>query len=208
MKRFVVPRSILRLCGVDEAGRGPLAGPVVAAAVILDPKRPIRGLADVKLLTAERREVLATRIRDRAIAWSVALATVEEIDRINILHASMLAMKRAIDALATTPELVIVDGNRLPHTCLPARAIVDGDALEASISAASILAKVARDSMLDRLHDEHPHYGFCRHRGYGTPEHLAALERHGAIVHHRRSFAPVRFVLDRATDSHAPDSFA
>ncbi|CAN5173485.1 ribonuclease HII [soil metagenome] len=208
MKRFVVPRSITRLCGVDEAGRGPLAGPVVAAAVILDPKRPIRGLADSKVLTAERRAVLAERIRDRSIAWSVALATVDEIDTINILHASMLAMKRAIDALAATPELVIVDGNRLPHTCLPARAIVDGDALEASISAASILAKVARDSMLDRLHAEHPHYGFCRHRGYGTPEHLTALDRHGVIIHHRRSFAPVRFVMNRAAGTHAPDPLA
>jgi ribonuclease HII len=201
-------RAIVRLCGVDEVGRGPLAGPVVAAAVILDPKRPIRGLADSKMLTAERREVLGHRIRDRAIAWSIALATVEEIDTINILHASMLAMKRAIESLTATPELVLVDGNRLPKTCLPARAVIGGDATEASISAASIIAKVARDAMLERLHDEHPHYGFCRHKGYGTPEHLDALGRHGAIVHHRRSFAPVRLALGQAIDPDALDPFA
>jgi ribonuclease HII len=180
------------VCGVDEAGRGPLAGPVYAGAVILDPARRINGLADSKVLTAERREVLAARIKQRAIAWAVAFATVEEIDRFNIFHASMLAMRRAVQALSVPPEEVIVDGNSCPPG-LPcrARAIVDGDATERPISAASILAKTARDAEMTALHDRYPQYGFDKHKGYATAEHLAALGRAGPCEIHRRSFYPV-----------------
>jgi ribonuclease HII len=182
----------MRVCGVDEAGRGPLAGPVHAAAVVLDPARRINGLADSKVLTAERREALAVRIKERAIAWSVASASVEEIDRLNIFHASMLAMRRAIDGLGLAPEEILVDGKSLPPglTC-PARAIVDGDAKEKPISAASILAKTARDAEMTALHDKYPCYGFDRHKGYGTSEHLEALGRHGPCEIHRRSFHAV-----------------
>ena len=183
--------TILVYAGVDEAGRGPLAGPVVAAAVILDPARPIRGLADSKVLAPERREVLAKRIRERAIAYAVALAAVDEIDTLNILHASMLAMQRAVEALAVPPEEVLVDGNRCPAVSYRVRAIVGGDASVPSISAASILAKTSRDAMLRELDREYPLYGFARHKGYATPEHLAALALHGPCPAHRRSFAPV-----------------
>jgi ribonuclease HII len=186
-----VTRTILVCAGVDEAGRGPLAGPVVAAAVILDPARPIRGLADSKVLAPERREVLAKRIRERATAFAVALAAVEEIDTLNILWASMLAMQRAVEALAVPPEEVLVDGNRCPVVAYRVRAIVGGDASVPSISAASILAKTARDAMLRELDREYPLYGFARHKGYATPEHLAALARHGPCPAHRRSFSPV-----------------
>jgi len=180
------------VCGVDEAGRGPLAGPVYAGAVILDPARRINGLADSKVLTAERREVLAARIKQRAIAWAVAFATVEEIDRFNIFHASMLAMRRAVQALSVPPEEVIVDGNSCPPG-LPcrARAIVDGDATERPISAASILAKTARDAEMTALHDRYPQYGFDKHKGYGTAEHLEALGRVGPSEIHRKSFYAV-----------------
>jgi ribonuclease HII len=180
------------VCGVDEAGRGPLAGPVYAAAVILDPARRINGLADSKVLTPERREVLAARIKERATAWSIAFATVEEIDRFNIFHASMLAMRRAVQALAVPPEEAIVDGNSCPPG-LPcrARAIVDGDASERPISAASILAKTARDAEMTALHDRYPHYGFDKHKGYATAEHLAALGRTGPCEIHRKSFYAV-----------------
>jgi ribonuclease HII len=177
--------------GVDEAGRGPLAGPVVVAAVILDPARRINGLRDSKVLTAARREALDERIRARAVAFSVVAIDVGDIDRLNIFHATMLGMSRALAALLPAPELALVDGNRLPKSlCCPAHAIVDGDALEPAISAASILAKVARDRMMVELDRRFPGYGFAQHKGYSTPEHFAALDRLGPCSEHRRSFAP------------------
>ncbi|MBE7941268.1 MULTISPECIES: ribonuclease HII [Ramlibacter] len=179
------------LAGVDEAGRGPLAGPVVAAAVILDDTKRIRGLADSKVLTPLQRERLYDQIMDKALCCSVAQASVEEIDSLNILHATMLAMKRAVEGLRLKPAKVLVDGNRLPRIEVLAEAVVGGDATVKSISAASILAKVHRDRLLAQLHEEFPQYGFAGHKGYGTPEHLEALRLHGACVHHRRSFAPV-----------------
>ncbi|MGI4811850.1 MAG: ribonuclease HII [Janthinobacterium lividum] len=182
-------------CGVDEAGRGPLAGPVMAAAVILDRRRPIRGLADSKQLSAKVRETLYGHITERALAWHVASASVEEIDTLNILHATMLAMQRAVAGLSLAPGLVRIDGNRCPTLPYRSEAVIGGDALVASISAASILAKVTRDRLLHALHDEHPEYGFQSHVGYGTPQHLAALREHGPCSHHRRSFAPVRASL-------------
>jgi ribonuclease HII len=183
------------LAGVDEAGRGPLAGPVVAAAVILDDLKPIKGLADSKQLTAKRREQLYDEIRGRALCCSVALATVEEIDRLNILQATMLAMQRAVQGLRLKPHKVLVDGNRLPALDVLAEAVVSGDALVPAISAASILAKVTRDRLLQTLHQQHPAYGFDRHKGYGTAFHLQALKTHGALPEHRRSFGPVARVL-------------
>ena len=180
------------VCGIDEAGRGPLAGPVYAAAVILDPARRINGLADSKLLTPERREVLAERIKERAIAWSVAFSTVEEIDRLNIFHASMLAMRRAVQGLAVRPQEAWVDGNVCPPGLgCPAKAFVDGDVHQRPISAASILAKTARDAEMTGLHDRYPQYGFDKHKGYATAEHLEALGRHGPSEIHRRSFYAV-----------------
>lgn len=187
--RIVVATRLV--AGVDEAGRGPLAGPVVAAAVILDPAAPIEGLADSKVLTAARRDVLAVAIRSRALAWCVALADVAEIDALNILGATMLAMRRAVDGLATAPDEALIDGNRCPPLACRARAIVKGDRDVASISAASILAKTARDAMLVELDARYPAYGFARHKGYPTPDHLAALARFGPCPAHRRSFAPV-----------------
>jgi ribonuclease HII len=183
------------ICGVDEAGRGPLAGAVFAACVVLDPLRPIRGLADSKQLTPERREVLAEVIRTKACAWAVASATVEEIDTINILQAALLAMRRALEQLALAPEEVLVDGLHCPLSPWPARAVVQGDAKVKAISAASILAKVARDAAMLELHAQRPEYGFDRHKGYGTPDHLEALRRHGVSAFHRRTFAPVRMLL-------------
>ena len=183
------------LCGVDEAGRGPLAGRVFAAAVVLDPLRPIRGLADSKLLTAVVRERLAKRIRKRSIAWAIASASVEEIDRINILRASLLAMRRAIEALEITPDEVCVDGLHVPEVACRCRAIVDGDRLMPAISAASILAKTARDAEMVLLDKEFPRYGFANHKGYATPEHLAALRLFGPCEIHRRSFEPVSATL-------------
>jgi ribonuclease HII len=180
------------VCGVDEAGRGPLAGPVYAAAVILDPARRINGLADSKLLTPERREVLAARIKERAMAWSVAFSTVEEIDRLNIFHASMLAMRRAVQGLAIWPNEAWIDGNVCPPGLgCTAKAFVDGDVHQRPISAASILAKTARDAEMTGLHDRYPQYGFDRHKGYATAEHLEALGRHGPCEIHRRSFYAV-----------------
>ncbi|SFU51070.1 RNase HII [Polaromonas sp. YR568] len=183
------------VAGVDEAGRGPLMGPVVAAAVILDELNPIKGLADSKKLTALRREKLYDEIRAKALCCSIALATVEEIDSINILQATMLAMKRAVEGLRLKPNKVLVDGNRLPTLVILSEAIVGGDALVPSISAASILAKVHRDRWCAEFHLEYPQYGFADHKGYGTAEHLAALREHGACPQHRRSFAPVAEVL-------------
>jgi ribonuclease HII len=183
------------MAGVDEAGRGPLMGPVVAAAVILDELNPIRGLADSKKLTALRREKLYDEIRAKALCCSIALATAEEIDSLNILQATMLAMKRAVEGLRLKPHKVLVDGNRLPTLVILAEAIVKGDALVPSISAASILAKVYRDRWCEEFHLEYPQYGFADHKGYGTAEHLAALREHGACPQHRRSFSPVAQVL-------------
>lgn len=180
------------LAGVDEVGRGPLVGAVVAAAVILDPQRPIAGLGDSKTLSAKRREALDGEIRDKALAFCVAEASSEEIDTLNIYHATHLAMRRAIDGLVPAPEYLLVDGNRLPGHHVPGQAVVKGDARHPAIAAASILAKVARDAAMLALHERHPDYGFARHKGYPTVEHLAALERLGALSEHRRSFAPVR----------------
>ena len=191
--RFDAPGLV---AGVDEAGRGPLAGPVVAAAVILDDLQPIKGLADSKVLTAKARERLYDEIRAKALCCSIAEASVEEIDQINILQATMLAMRRAVEGLRLKPTKVLVDGNRLPVLKITAEAIVKGDATVAAISAASILAKVHRDRLCLQLHELHPQYGFDEHKGYGTREHLAALRVHGACAVHRRSFAPVREALE------------
>lgn len=189
----------LGLCGVDEAGRGPLAGPVMAAAVMLAPDRPIDGLRDSKKLSAAARERLAAEIRERAAAWCVAEASVAEIDQLNILHATMLAMRRAVAGLQMAPAEVWVDGNRCPDWAWRSQAVVKGDDKVAAIAAASILAKIARDCYMRRLHDDYPAYGFAQHMGYGTAAHLAALKAHGACPQHRRSFAPVRLALDQAT---------
>lgn len=179
--------------GVDEAGRGPLAGPLVVAAVILDPARRIDGINDSKLLTAEERDALYAKITRRALCWSVVVVDVQEIDRINIFQATMAGMQRALAALSEAPELALIDGNQLPRALpCPARAIIGGDATRLAIGAASILAKVTRDRMMIAHDPCHPAYGFARHKGYSTPEHLEALRRHGPCVLHRRSFAPVR----------------
>ena len=191
--RLFEDRPLPRLtAGVDEVGRGPLAGPVLAAAVILDPARPVAGLKDSKRLNAARRSDLAAEIRERALAWSLGRAEVAEIDTLNILRASLLAMQRAVAALATPPELVFVDGNVAPALPVPAVALVGGDGLMAAISAASILAKVARDEEMVGLAETYPGYGLEQHKGYGTAAHLAALETLGPTPLHRRSFAPVR----------------
>ena len=189
MPELIVPEGLV--CGIDEAGRGPLAGPVVAAAVILDPARPIAGLNDSKKLSEKRREVLAGEIREKALAWAVAEASVEEIDQLNILHATFLAMQRAVAALSVAPERAMVDGNRCPKLPIPVEAVVKGDGKIASIAAASILAKTVRDAGMLALHAVYPQYGFDRHMGYPTAAHFAALEAHGASPVHRRSFAPV-----------------
>jgi ribonuclease HII len=183
------------VAGVDEAGRGPLAGPVVAAAVILDERKPILGLADSKVLTARRREQLFDEIRAKALCCSVAQASVEEIDTINILQATLLAMRRAVEGLRLKPVLVLVDGNRLPTLSMRAEAIVKGDSKVAAISAASILAKVTRDRWCVELDVQYPQYGFAQHKGYGTAEHLLALQTHGACPQHRKTFSPVAKVL-------------
>jgi ribonuclease HII len=187
----------LLVCGVDEAGRGPLAGPVYAAAVILDPARPISGLDDSKKLSEKSRDRLAIEIRRDALAFCVAIASVEEIDSLNILQATMLAMQRAVAGLSPQPTLALIDGNRCPPLTMTARAIIGGDATEPAISAASILAKTARDAEMCRLHELYPVYGFARHKGYDTKIHRAALEAHGACSCHRQSFSPVRAVLLR-----------
>ncbi len=189
MPELIVPPGLV--CGIDEAGRGPLAGPVVAAAVILDLARPIPGLNDSKKLSGKKRDALAALIRERAVTWAVAEATVEEIDRLNILHATLLAMQRAVAGLSIKPERAMVDGNRCPLLAMPVEAVVKGDGKIASIAAASILAKTVRDAGMLALHAEYPHYGFDRHMGYPTAAHCAALATHGASPAHRRSFGPV-----------------
>lgn len=189
MPALIVPEGLV--CGIDEAGRGPLAGPVVAAAVILDLSRPIDGLNDSKKLSEKKRAALAVDIREKALAWCVAEASVEEIDTLNILHATMLAMTRAVAGLQVSPERAMVDGNRCPKLAIPAEAVVKGDGKIASIAAASILAKTVRDSGMLELHRTYPQYGFDRHMGYPTAAHFAALEAHGASPVHRKSFGPV-----------------
>ena len=184
------------VAGVDEAGRGPLAGDVFAAAVILDPANPIVGLADSKVLTASRREALAVEIQEKSLSWSIATASVTEIDQINILQATLLAMKRAVESLHISPDLALVDGNQPPRLLCEVRTVIKGDALIASISAASILAKTARDHDLLRLHALYPDYGFDLHKGYGTALHMARLKQFGPSAVHRRSFAPVRVLLE------------
>jgi ribonuclease HII len=183
------------IAGVDEAGRGPLAGPVVAAAVILDPKRPIEGLADSKKLSEKQRDRLALLIKQNALGYSIALANVDEIDELNILQASLLAMQRAINGLSLLPDQVLVDGNRLPKLTIPAQAIVKGDAKVKAISAASILAKVARDAIMVTYHEQYPNFAFHIHKGYGTKQHIAEIEQFGCLELHRRSFNPVRTIL-------------
>lgn len=183
------------ICGVDEAGRGPLAGPVFAAAVILDPAKPISGLRDSKKLAEAKRDMLATRIKSDALAWSIAQCSEEEIDTLNILQASLLAMRRAIEGLKTVPTLALIDGNRCPVMALRMEAIVKGDDTVPAISAASILAKTARDAALMQLHAQYPDYAFDRHKGYPTPLHLERLRQHGVSPVHRKSYAPVRALL-------------
>jgi ribonuclease HII len=185
------------IAGVDEAGRGPWAGPVYAAAVILDPARPIAGLADSKKLNAKKRDALFDVIQRDAKAWAIASASAEEIDAINILQASLLAMRRAVESLSVQPHKILVDGLHCPKVSMPARAVVKGDAKEPAISAASILAKVARDREMQKLHKKYPHYGFDAHKGYGTALHIAALAAHGVSPVHRRSYAPIVKLLNK-----------
>ncbi len=200
-RRPLVPAMV---AGVDEAGRGPLAGPVVAAAVILDELQPIRGLADSKALSPARREKLFDEIRAKALCVSIAQASAEEIDRLNILQATLLAMQRAVEGLRLRPKQVLVDGNRVPQLAVPVQAIVKGDAKVAAISAASILAKVQRDRLCAELDRRWPAYGFAAHKGYPTPEHLAVLRREGPCLEHRRSFMPVRQALGDAVTAAPP----
>ena len=185
------------LCGVDEVGRGPLVGAVVTAAVILDPARPIAGLTDSKKLSATKREALAEQIKERALCWALGRAEPAEIDQLNILHATMLAMQRAVAALTLQPEWVMIDGNRCPELPMPATAVVKGDSLVAEISAASILAKVARDAEMAELANRYPQFGFAAHKGYPTAQHLAAISEHGILAEHRRSFKPVRLIAEQ-----------
>ena len=192
---LLLPEGLV--CGVDEAGRGPLAGPVVASAVILDPANPIVGLNDSKKLSAKRRAALVIEIRAKALAWAVAQASVEEIDAMNILQATLLAMRRAVEGLAFAPSRVLVDGLHTPRVSCAVQAVVKGDATVAEISAASILAKTARDALMCDLDTRYPQYGLARHKGYPTPAHLAALRAHGVIAIYRRSFGPVRLMLAR-----------
>jgi ribonuclease HII len=195
-----MPKVVL-ICGVDEAGRGPLAGPVSAAAVILDDANPIEGLADSKKLSEKQRDKLAPIIRERALAWAVAYAEVDEIDQLNILQATLLAMKRAVLALNIQPQQVLVDGLYCPQTGIPSLAIVKGDSKVAAISAASILAKTARDALMLDLHKQYPNYGFADHKGYPTAAHLAALREHGVSAVHRKSFRPVRELLPQGYEA-------
>jgi ribonuclease HII len=193
-KKTIIDKTKL-IAGVDEAGRGPLAGPVYAAAVILDPKKQIRGLTDSKLLTPKKREILSKRIQEKALHWSIAYADVTEIDDINIFQASLLAMQRAVENLKIIPELILIDGKFCPQLPYPMQAIIKGDQLIPAISAASILAKVARDQVMLELDLQYPGYGFAAHKGYGTEQHLTALKKLGATPIHRKSFAPVRELI-------------
>ncbi|MGC6405372.1 ribonuclease HII [Bisgaard Taxon 45] len=193
---FEYPKGVELIAGVDEVGRGPLVGAVVTAAVILDPNQPILGLNDSKKLSEKKRLFLAEEIKQKALAWSLGRAEPEEIDQLNILHATMLAMKRAVENLKIQPHLVLVDGNRVPELTIPAQAIVKGDGLVAEISAASILAKVARDQEMMELDKRYPDYAFAQHKGYPTALHLAKLAELGPLAQHRRSFAPVRKLLN------------
>lgn len=195
MTDFEYPQGFELIAGVDEVGRGPLVGAVVTAAVILDPNNPIKGLADSKKLSEKKRLALAEEIKQKALAWSLGRAEPEEIDELNILHATMLAMQRAINTLKIRPHFVLVDGNRIPKLDIPAQAVVKGDSLVAEISAASILAKVARDQEMVELDLQFPQYEFAKHKGYPTKVHLEKLAEFGALPQHRRSFAPVRKVL-------------
>ena len=188
--------GVTLFCGADEAGRGPIAGPVFAAAVILDPDHPIAGLKDSKKLSEHRRDELALEIKQYARAWAIAECSIEEIDELNILHASMLAMKRAIESLAIRPELALIDGNRCPKLAIAAKAILKGDDKVPAISAASILAKTARDAVMLDLHRQYPEYGFDRHKGYPTAYHLEQLSIHGVSPVHRKTYAPVRKILE------------
>ena len=197
MKPFEYPQNIGLIAGVDEVGRGPLIGAVVTAAVILDPQQPIIGLADSKKLSEKKRLLLAEEIKQKALAWASGRAEAEEIDQLNILQASLLAMQRAVEALTIQPQLVLVDGNKLPKLAIPAQAIVKGDSLVAEISAASILAKVARDQEMALLDQQYPHYGFAQHKGYPTALHLEKLNEYGVLPQHRRSFAPVRKLIEK-----------
>lgn len=197
MKPFEYPQNIGLIAGVDEVGRGPLIGAVVTAAVILDPQQPIIGLADSKKLSEKKRLLLAEEIKQKALAWAFGRAEAEEIDQLNILQASLLAMQRAVEALTIQPQLVLVDGNKLPKLAIPAQAIVKGDSLVAEISAASILAKVARDQEMALLDQQYPHYGFAQHKGYPTALHLEKLSEYGVLPQHRRSFAPVRKLIEK-----------
>lgn len=197
MMSFEYPNGFRLIAGVDEVGRGPLCGDVVTAAVILDPQKPIEGLADSKKITEKKRDYLFDIIKERALAWSVARATVEEIDQLNILHATMLAMQRAVAGLSIQPDLVLVDGNRTPDFGIAAQAVVKGDSLVAEISAASILAKVTRDREMEALHSIYPHYGLAQHKGYPTKDHLQAIELHGINHIYRKSFAPVKKLLSK-----------
>jgi ribonuclease HII len=190
-------RGVVNIAGVDEAGRGPLAGAVFAAAVILDQNSVIKGLDDSKKLSPAKRSSLECEIKDRALSWSVAIATVEEIDRLNILQASLLAMKRAVEGLDIKPNFALIDGNKIPDLSCPANAVIGGDAIHGEISAASILAKEARDREMIELGIQLPEYGFERHKGYPTKAHLQALQLHGVTDQHRRSFSPVRKLLDK-----------
>lgn len=187
------------LCGVDEVGRGPLIGAVVTAAVILDPARPIDGLTDSKKLSAAKREALAEQIKERALCWALGRAEPAEIDQLNILHATMLAMQRAVAALNIQPEWAMIDGNRCPELPMPATAVVKGDSLVPEISAASILAKVARDAEMAELAKRYPQFGFAEHKGYPTAQHLAAISEHGILAEHRRSFKPVRLIAEQSS---------
>lgn len=183
------------LAGVDEVGRGPLAGPVVAAAVILDPTKPIEGLNDSKKLTEKKRDRLFDEIKEKSLAWAIGRAEVQEIDKLNILHASLLAMKRAVEQLPVRPEYALIDGNKCPDIAIPCEAVVKGDSRVAAISAASILAKVARDREMVELDGQYPGYGLAGHKGYPTAVHMKALKENGVTIIHRRSFRPVRECL-------------
>lgn len=189
--------NVSLLCGVDEVGRGPLVGAVVTAAVILDPTKPIQGLTDSKKLSEKKRQLLAEEIKTKALCWALGRAEPAEIDQINILQATMVAMQRAVAALAIQPEWVMIDGNRCPELTMPATAVIKGDALIPEISAASILAKVARDEEMMLLHQRYPQFGFADHKGYPTAAHLAAIQAYGILAEHRRSFKPVRLIAER-----------